>query len=343
MEIKHFNTIIVGGGPAGITCGYILTKNNTNCLVIDRAEFPREKLCGGGLTPKAHKLLQSIFNDIVYDYHSVNNFEVYFDNKLLSTYHLYTETRTVNRREFDYALYQEYIKIGGQIRQGKPVKIEELNDKIFINLADGECFSCDYLVGADGANSFVRNYLQPSRSKGIVCLETSTNDKSIENIQVFFNRELVEGFAYIFPNKEGTVVGCGYKNTDIEYFRKYLTENKIEAQRKIKGAYIPMFDKIDYPFRDNIILIGDAGGYADSISGEGLYYAFKTGENAAQAIINKSSFYTKNENVIRKIHKTSKCSKIFFNKGINKLFILLFRTKFQHRRIEKLLNHYLGV
>ncbi|PXV65091.1 flavin-dependent dehydrogenase [Dysgonomonas alginatilytica] len=342
MEIKHFNTIIIGGGPAGITCGYILTKNSKECLIIDRAEFPREKLCGGGLTPKAHKIVKSIFGEITYDYHAVNNFEVYSDNKYLCTYRLYTETRTVSRKEFDYVLYKEYINIGGKIQQGKPTVIEEKEGKVYITLADGQLFSCDYLVGADGANSFVRNYLHPNRSKGIICLETATDDKSIENIQVFFPKEFVGGFAYIFPNKDGCVVGCGYENLDVNVFRKYLKDNNIVSNQRIRGAYIPMFDKIDYPFKDNIILIGDAGGYADSISGEGLYYAFKTGENAAISIINNSSFEIQNRDVIKKILKTTKCSNLFYNKLVNSLFLFLFKKGFQHRRIEKLLNRYLG-
>lgn len=342
MEIKHFNTIVIGGGPAGITCAYILTKNNKECLIIDKAEFPREKLCGGGLTPKAHKIIESIFGGIKYDYHLVNNLEVYSHNNYLCTYRLYTEIRTVNRKDFDFALYNEYLKVGGKIWQGKPTVIEEKEGKIYLTLSDGQLFSCDYLIGADGANSFVRRYLQPNRSKGIVCLETSTNDKSVENIQVFFAKEYTGGFAYIFPNEEGYVAGCGYKDTDVNVFRKYLEDNNIGGDRRIKGAYIPMFDKIDYPFKDNLILIGDAGGYADSISGEGLYYAFKTGENAAISIMNNRSFMLQNGDVIKKIRKTTRYSNLFFNKIINKLFLFLFKKGFQHHRIEKLLNHYIG-
>ena len=48
--------LIVGAGPAGSTCALLLKKQNIDCLLVDRAEFPRDKICGGGLTPRSNRL-----------------------------------------------------------------------------------------------------------------------------------------------------------------------------------------------------------------------------------------------------------------------------------------------
>ena len=61
-------------------------------------------------------------------------------------------------------------------------------------------------------------------------------------------------------------------------------------------------------------MIGDAGGYVDSLTGEGLYYAFKTGENAALAIINGVNFKKQNEKIIAKMKLTRTLSNIFYSK-----------------------------
>ena len=52
-DLKTIDVVIIGAGPAGSMCGYLLKKNGVDSLLIDRAVFPRDKICGGGLTLKA--------------------------------------------------------------------------------------------------------------------------------------------------------------------------------------------------------------------------------------------------------------------------------------------------
>ena len=69
--MRKVDVLIVGAGPAGSVCGYLLKKAGVSCLLIDHATFPRDKLCGGGLTPKCWKLLGELIPGIQYEYNSI--------------------------------------------------------------------------------------------------------------------------------------------------------------------------------------------------------------------------------------------------------------------------------
>lgn len=341
MEQNHIDTIIVGGGPAGSTCGYLLAKHNKECLIIDRKAFPRDKLCGGGLTPKAVRLLDEIYGNLNYDYYQVNKMEVYDYTNYLNTFHMIDGIRTVSRKDFDMLLHKEYLSAGGKFMVGTVSDIEEKNDRVYVVLRDGQRYSCNRLIAADGANSIVRKYVQPGYKKGILYLEEKTDDKSIRNIRIFLGKKFRNGYMYAFPNNNGLVSGCGYTGTRIQNLRKALEDAQIASHDKIKGAYIPMYVKLDYRFGKNIILIGDAGSYVDSISGEGIYYAIKTGQNAALSIINKEDFTITNAHMIKRMEKTRKFAILFYSPFFLKIFFWACRHKKWNQVIEQKLNEYL--
>jgi thioredoxin reductase len=72
-NLRKIDVLIVGAGPAGSVCGYLLAKAGVSCLLIDHATFPRDKICGGGLTPKCWKLLEELIPGIKYEYNSIRN------------------------------------------------------------------------------------------------------------------------------------------------------------------------------------------------------------------------------------------------------------------------------
>jgi geranylgeranyl reductase family protein len=339
--MTHIRIIIVGGGPAGSTCGYILRKNGIDCLIVDKSEFPRDKLCGGGLTPKAHILLDRIFGGLKYDYHSVRTMDIYMHNKFYCTFNLNTEIRTILRREFDTQLLGEYTKLGGQKITGRVISIEEKEGKVFLTMDNGQKLSCDILIGADGAVSIVRRYLQPNYKKGIVCVEKTVKGNSRTGIQVIFDKRFDNGYMYVFPNKVGNIVGYGHKATSVEEFKDLMKEYDIADNEKVKGAYIPMLEKINYPFRKNILLIGDAGGYADSMTGEGLYYAVKTGENAARSIMENKDFYELSASVIKEVRTIRLMSILFYFRPVQKLFLWMCTKSALCKRINRAVNRYL--
>ena len=312
-ETNYLTTdvVVIGAGPAGSTCAYLLKKAGVDCMLFDQAEFPRDKICGGGLTVKTYTLLQELMPQLHYEFKSIKKIRLLIDNKNVCEFVPSDEVRIVGRKEFDYALLQQYIQIGGQFERGSFSKYEEQSDgKLLVTLKSGKQILCKYLVGADGANSQVRKQMAGDYDGSILALEQYV-EKRKDVMEVEFSRHYNGGYYYWFPSVNYDVVGYGDYSTSFEKFREILKEKGI-AETKIKGAYVSMKDvKSD---NDHIILIGDAGGFANKITAEGLYYAFATGRNAYRAITENIPFSETNKAIFKKKKNEVYWAKLFYSR-----------------------------
>jgi flavin-dependent dehydrogenase len=199
---------------------------------------------------------------------------------------------------YESSAVEQYLSIGGTFQKGSIKTVEEHGTHIHVTLKSGEQISCRYLVGADGSNSSVRRYLSPKQGYRVLALEQyvpKNDDYTIEiELTSAFGRG---GYYFRFPNTEFDVVGYGEVNTTIEKFRQILRCKSI-PEGKIRGAYVYLSN--DYPRHDRILLIGDAGGFANHATCEGLYYAFLTACHAAISIVHNKPFRKVNEKVFRK-------------------------------------------
>ena len=79
--MEQTKVLIAGAGPAGTTCGLLLRQKGIDCIVVDRAVFPRDKICGGGLTPRSYQLFGSLLPKFRYDYNSVNRLKLLLEGE----------------------------------------------------------------------------------------------------------------------------------------------------------------------------------------------------------------------------------------------------------------------
>ena len=98
--MKHTDVLVVGAGPAGSVCGYLLKKAGIDCLLMDHATFPRDKICGGGLTPKCWKLLDELMPEFKYEYNSIRKIRLTVDDIHRCDFETAIELRLVKRKEF---------------------------------------------------------------------------------------------------------------------------------------------------------------------------------------------------------------------------------------------------
>ena len=99
--MKETSVVIIGAGPAGSTCANLLKEAKVDCVLVDFQQFPREKVCGGGLTPKAWHLLEDIMPDLKYDYLPVTRLRLIVDRKVATEIEPAEELRNVSRKAFD--------------------------------------------------------------------------------------------------------------------------------------------------------------------------------------------------------------------------------------------------
>lgn len=309
--MNSVKVLIAGAGPAGATCGLLLRKQGIDCMLTDRAEFPRDKICGGGLTPRAYQLLSRLLPTFRYDYNGVNRLKLLLEGKQIFDLRMSKEIRIVKRRDFDALLLKEYQRSGGTFVNEALTAIEERDGKVIVTLKSGRQVACDYLVGADGANSRVRKYLAPQSDHGLLCMEQYGPKSPGNAIVINVSGQYDQGYYYVFPNESYDVQGFGDHATTPQSFREVL-DGMGCPNLKAKGAYIP--NSIDYPLHDHIILIGDAGGFPNRLTFEGLYYAFLTASHAAEAISTGRPFREINHKVFANKQKEERAARFFYSR-----------------------------
>lgn len=305
MTNRFYDAVIVGGGPAGATAGYWLGKSDFDVLIIDKEEFPRSKLCGGILTFKSIDFLKQIFSETiaslrdnrVLDCYS-DKFRVFFEDKLIATGTSNFPFHFVRRKVFDNYLLDSAKEEKVEVTEGERV-VEIQSDNNVIRTESGERIKGKHIIAADGINSIIRNKLQ---LEGKIKLKNWSENLAV-GFEIFLSdTELVEeshptiyfgmvdwGYGWIFPNRDQLVIGMGglvKKNNNLKNnFDKFTSFLNLTPEN-IESHPVPYGNFVRKPSYDNIYLAGDAAGFVDPLTGEGIFYAMKSGELVARAIQN---------------------------------------------------------
>ena len=310
MTKRVVPVVIIGAGPAGSVCANLLKEAGTECVLVDFRSFPRDKVCGGGLTPRAWHVLEDMMPDFQYDYVAIKRFRLLVNGRVRAQIETTYEQRNVCRKDFDNALLQRFIKLGGEFVQDSFLRFEEQQDgRILVTMRSGLQIQCRYLVAADGANSRIRKQLL-GPYKGNVLFWEQDVKKGDGVLEGEFSSRYDCGYYYRFPQKDHDIVGYGAKDASVEGFRKLLTDLGI-AETKIRGANIPV--EVVESGRDDVILIGDAGGFVNKLTYEGLYYALVTGRNAAKAILEGIPFTEANKDIFRRKRREKWITGMFYS------------------------------
>jgi geranylgeranyl reductase family protein len=287
------DAIIVGAGPAGCAAAYDLLAAGKKVLLLDRKRFPRVKPCAGALTIKA-------VNRLRYSIAPVIRFVARDLNVSLFGYrkrHFHCDTpicvMTV-REEFDRYCLDQTLALGGEFVVVLGLSsFHEDGSGVSVTTTDGAVFQADYLIGADGANSQVRRLsgefasgCQALALEGQVPTEACS---SIPNMQFDFGW-VPGGYGWMFPKAGHINVGLYTQRSGVavakaalvEYSRKMLGTERVDH---MIGFPIGIGGQRYRAGRGRVLLVGDAAGMTDPLLGEGIHNAIKSGQLAAQAII----------------------------------------------------------
>ena len=291
--------LVVGGGPAGSSCAWKLASAGVRCLLIDKAEFPRDKVCGGALSSRAAGLLINSGMISTDELHRLTEkthrtLSLWNREELLSTYTSDSSpVRIISRMSFDNFLLEKAAASGAEVITGEEaVSI----DSTSVRTSSGRSIHYSFIVGADGCNSFVRKtYFGRSGRKtgiGIECfLPLSEVNDITDGLHIHFGY-LPYGYVWAFPGREKICIGAGVVGSkaspqDVASALKGYLETRGISVRKhvLKAASIPSLSLNKSMGAGQIYLAGDAAGLVDQVSGEGIGPAIESGFLIADAII----------------------------------------------------------
>ena len=348
-----FDVIISGAGPSGSILGYLLSESGYNVLILDKENFPRYKVCAGGIQIRAAKMIpfnidsqiHNVITRIHFQRKSRDDFIGEYDQPLMYT---------IDRKNFDDYLVKKAVEAGCIVKTGERVKELTVERNEVIVFTEKGRYYGKIFAGSDGAGGFtIRKFNNFRKIRKIIgyeieipvlgygkkyCADRKENADKKSNLALFDKDSVVidfggvkYGYLWLFPKNKRISAGMGGLPEKSREIKKYLSafikntdffiiNEKEESQ--VHAHFIPVRSRNDFISSYRILATGDAAGFGDAFTGEGLYNAI-LGSHIAFSSVDKalknSSFefhdYNKkvSSEIIKNIEYSMIISKIFFS------------------------------
>jgi geranylgeranyl reductase family protein len=291
-----FDAVIVGAGPAGSYLAYLLAKAGSSVAIIDKADFPRDKVCGGGVSRKALDLLDFDITPVVHK--TITGAYLAYRNEALTIKDMAGVAGcTVLRSEFDHLLLQKAQAQGARFFPATAfVDAAQDASAVTLQTSNGPLRG-RFLFAADGVGSAVRGKLFGKRLVRYVPALEALVQVDAERMSVFAERALFDlggmtrGYGWIFPKRDHLNVGVysPFGGTELrQQLDRFIARYALLANPQAisyHGYAIPVHNQRGQFENRRIRLIGDAAGLAEAVFGEGIYFALRSATLAAQALL----------------------------------------------------------
>ena len=283
-----FDVAIVGAGPAGSVAAYRLASAGVSVLLADRAVFPRDKPCGGGVTGRAARLLpfsiEPVVEDVVDRLDCGLGYGLRFTRCARAPLAYMTQ-----RKRLDHFLVEQAAAAGAEVRDG--VKVADVRATALS--VDGEEIGARLVVGADGCNGSAAKMLGLAQEivHGVALEANYPHDARFAGAMTLDIAAVQGGYGWVFPKGDHVNVGVGGDESEGPKLRAELRRCceahgiDPDAARDARGYRLPMRRPGSVLARGTAAVIGDAAGLVDPFSGDGMYEAFLSAQLLAEAAL----------------------------------------------------------
>lgn len=290
---QRFDAIVAGAGPAGSTAARHLAARGASVLLLDKARFPRDKPCGGGVTFRAEAALDL-------DLSPVTEREIYAVRVSAAMGPRFDRTsprllaRMTQRSRLDQYLVEQAVRAGAQFHDGAAVTSLDVSDCRAVVRAGRDTYEAPVYIGTDGVNGVSARSLglQPAGEHAVALEANYPADGALmcewEGFIALDLAGIPGGYAWVFPKGDHLNIGVGgWRSTGPTLRRelaKFCAYYGFDGARLYghRGYQLPL-RRDDQPIvRGAAMLAGDAAALVDPLSGEGIWAAFVSGRLAAE-------------------------------------------------------------
>lgn len=295
--MRQVDLVVMGGGPAGSSAARMAAARGLSVVLVDKAAFPRDKLCGGLLSGRTAAQIRAVFGQPMQGalFQFRQDFMFSWKNKPFTQGVSEIPLHLTMRRDFDLWLLDQARAAGVAVHEAERGADPGLDRRV-LRLTSGEEIGWRALIGADGVNSAVAKALFGAAfdraSIGFTLEAEIPYDQSLRGddqpIQVDFGG-IPWGYAWSFPKRRTVTLGLGAVESRAGDFKARMAalmkaHVKDPSAIHVKGHFIPFGNFRAVPGRDRVILAGDAAGLVDPLTGEGIAYAMESGAWAANSV-----------------------------------------------------------